>query len=123
MKLFRFLGNVIWFIFTGLVSAIGFFLLGLLWCITIIGIPFGLQCFKYAKLVLWPMGKVVDSNFGAHPIANVLWFIFGGFGLALTFLFEGLVYCVSIIGIPFGLQCFKFAKLSMFPFGGKITSK
>ena len=122
MKLFRFLGNVIWFLLTGLFSAIGYFLLGIIWCITIIGIPFGLQCFKYAKLCLWPMGKTVESEFKAHPIANVLWFIFGGFFLALGFLFEGLLYCVTIVGIPFGLQCFKFAKLSLSPFGAKVEA-
>ena len=65
------IGNVLWFIFTGFFSAIGYFFLGLIWCVTIIGIPFGLQCFKFAKLTLWPFGKEVESHFDKHPLANI----------------------------------------------------
>ena len=115
------IGNILWFLFTGLGSAIGYFFIGLIWCITIIGIPFGKQCFKMAGLVLWPFGKTVNSNFGAHPIANVIWIIFGGFGLALSFLFTGLIWCITIIGIPFGKQCFKLAALSLTPSGATIS--
>ncbi len=116
------IANLLWFFFTGLSTAIGYFVLGLLCCITIIGIPFGLQAFKMAKLVIWPFGKTAVTNFSKHPIANVLWFIFGGFGLALGFLFAGVIWCCTIIGIPFGLQAFKFAKLSAFPFGATIET-
>ena len=115
------IGNIIWFLFVGLGSAIGFFLEGLLWCITIIGIPFGKQAFKLARLMLWPMGTKVETNFGAHPIANVIWLVFGGFGLALGFVFAGIFFCITIIGIPFGKQCFKLAGLSAIPFGAKLS--
>lgn len=114
------IGNILWFIFTGLASALACFFIGLVWCITIIGIPFGKQCFKMAGLFLWPFGKIVRSNFGAHPIANILWIIFGGVELAIGFVFVGIIWCITIIGIPFGKQCFKLAALSIAPFGATI---
>ena len=116
----KLIANLIWILLTGLASAIMYFVLGLVWCITIIGIPFGLQAFKFARLAIWPFGSKVKTNFGKHPIANVIWLIFGGFGSALGFLFMGIFYCITIIGIPFGLQAFKFAKLSCMPFGAVI---
>jgi len=119
--LMKTIGNVIWFLFTGLWAGIGWFLLGLIWCITIIGIPFGKQCFKLANLAVWPFGATVNCNFGSHPIANVIWFIFGGFGLWIGFILAGLIWCITIIGIPFGRQCFKLAKLSAFPFGATVS--
>ncbi len=118
--LMKFIGNILWFFFTGFWTAIAYLMLGILWCVTVIGIPFGLQAFKMAKLAIWPMGKKINGNFGKHPIANILWFIFGGFGVALSYLFLGLVWCVTVIGIPFGLQAFKMAKLAVFPFGATI---
>ena len=117
----RFLGNLIWFLFGGLGGALSFFFTGLLWCITIIGIPFGKQSFKLAGLVLAPFGKTVNGNFGSHPIANLIWFIFGGFAMAIGYLFVGLFFCITIIGIPFGKQAFKLAKLAAFPFGAKVV--
>ena len=114
------IGNILWIIFTGLYSSIVYFLLGIIWCITIIGIPFGKQCFKFARLAIWPFGSTVDTNFGKHPIANVLWIIFGGLEMAACFFVIGIIWCITIIGIPFGKQCFKFAKLSFMPFGATI---
>ena len=77
--------------------------------------------FKLAKLSFWPIGATVDTDFGAHPIANVIWLIFGGIGLALGYLFVGVLWCITIIGIPFGKQCFKLAKLAATPFGAKVA--
>ncbi len=114
------LGNILWFIFTGLWGAIAYFLLGVLWCITIIGIPFGKQCFKIAGLIIWPIGKNVNTHFDKHPIANIIWLLLGGFELAVGFLFAGLLWCITIIGIPFGKQCFKLAQLSLLPFGANF---
>ena len=122
MGCFRVLGNLLWIIFTGLWSAILYFFLGILWCITIIGIPFGLQSFKFARLFIWPFGSHVQGNFGKHPIANIIWMIFGGLFSALGFLLLGLIWCITIVGIPFGLQCFKLAKLALAPFGAEITT-
>ena len=111
------LGNILWFILVGLWSGISYFFLGIFWCITLIGIPFGKQCFKIARLMFLPFGKTINTNFGKHPIANIIWIIFGGLELAIGFLFAGLLFCITIIGIPFGKQCFKLAKLSLIPFG------
>lgn len=111
------LGNILWFILVGLWEGISYFFLGLIWCVTIIGIPFGLQCFKLSKLMFLPFGKTIKTDFGKHPIANILWLVFGGLGLAFGFLLAGVVLCITIIGIPFGKQCFKLAKLSCIPFG------
>ena len=88
--------------------------------ITIIGIPFGKQCFKFAKLSAFPFGKSVDENFGSHPIANVIWLLLGGLEMAIGFFFIGLIWCITIVGIPFGKQCFKLALLSLAPFGAQI---
>ena len=114
-------GNILWLLFTGLASGIGCFFMGLIWCITIVGIPFGLQCFKMGGLVLAPFGKKVNGRFGSHPIANLIWFIFGGFALAITYFFIGLVICITVVGIPFGIQCLKLAKLAAFPFGARVN--
>ena len=73
----RFIGNIIWFVFIGFFEAIAWFILGLLWCITIVGIPFGRECFKIASLIIWPFGKDVHTHFDKHPIANIIWLIFG----------------------------------------------
>ena len=117
----KLIGNLIWIILTGFASALMYLFLGIIWCITIIGIPFGLQAFKLARLSFAPFGAKVNTNFGKHPIANIIWFIFGGFGLTLAYLFSGLFYCITIIGIPFGLQAFKLAKLAFSPFGAQIN--
>ncbi len=116
----RTIGNILWFLFTGLASGLGWFFIGVFWCITIIGIPFGKQAFKMAGLAFFPFGKTVNKHFGKHPIANVIWIIFGGFGLALGYLLTGVLWCITIIGIPFGKQCFKLASLSIAPFGATI---
>lgn len=115
------IGNILWFVFTGCISALIWFLVGLVLCITVIGIPFGKQCFKLARLSLWPFGKSVSGNFGKHPLANVIWFIFGGFTLCLAYFCAGLFWCITILGIPFGKQCFKLGQLAAFPFGSKVS--
>ncbi len=116
----RTIGNILWMLFFGLWSAVVWFLMGVLWCITIIGIPFGKQCFKFAGLVFWPFKKDVDMNFGKHPIANIIWIIFGGLELAMAYVVGGAICCITIIGIPFGKQCFKLATLSLAPFGARV---
>ena len=114
------LGNIIWFILVGLWAAIGYFLGGIILCITIIGIPFGKQLFKLARLMIWPFGRVINTDFGKHPFANLFWLLFGGLGEALGFFIVGVILCITIIGIPFGKQCFKLSRLSLAPFGSTI---
>ncbi|MCD5001589.1 YccF domain-containing protein [Enterococcus saccharolyticus] len=119
----KLLGNLIWLIFGGLVGALGWFLAGLLWSITIIGIPIGVQCFKLAGLSLWPFGKeVVYSDSSVSLLINIIWLIISGLPLALAHIASGIVLCLTIIGIPFGKQSFKLAKLALMPFGARVVS-
>ena len=115
------LANIIWFIFGGLYIGLAWVILGVLLCITILGIPLGRQCFKAASISFMPFGKRVKCNFDKHPISNVLWAILVGWEFALGYLFSGLICCVTVIGIPIGIQSFKLMKLAFLPFGAVIT--
>ena len=117
----RFLGNLFWLLFGGLLSGLGWVLAGCLWCITIIGIPWGIQCFKFSKLSFCPFGKEVE--YGGGPVsllANVIWLIGSGLPLALENAAFGLILCMTIVGIPFGMQFFKIAELALMPFGAEV---
>lgn len=118
----NFIGNIIWLVFGGILAAILWLIAGLILCLTIIGIPFGLQCFKIAQFVLWPFGREIElGDFGVGGLLlNIIWLIFLGWELAITHLVIGVIFCITIIGIPFGLQHFKFALLGLIPFGAKI---
>lgn len=119
----NFLGNLIWLIFGGVTGAISWFLAGCLWCVTIIGIPVGLQCFKIAGLSLWPFGKqVIYSNSSMSLLVNIIWLIVSGLPLAIGHFISGLLLCITIIGIPFGRQSFKLAQLALMPFGARVVS-
>lgn len=121
----KFLGNILWLILGGLVVSLYYALMGILFCITVIGIPFGLQLIKMAGLALWPFGRDVhsDTNDGGclAIIMNVIWIIFGGIEIALLHIGFGIVCCLTIVGIPFGMQHFKMAILAFVPFGKKIS--
>lgn len=118
----RTLGNLIWFLVAGLWLALGWLAAGLLWCITIFGIPVGVQCFKFAKLALWPFGKQLVFGGGlGSAILNVLWIVVSGVPLAIEAVLVGLVLCITIVGIPFGKQCFKLAQLALMPFGTHVV--
>lgn len=115
------IGNVLWFIFGGIVLGISWTVAGLLWCITIVGIPVGVQCFKFAGLAFFPFGKEVHFGGGVVSLLlNILWLIFSGIPLAIEATAVGVVFCITIIGIPFGKQCFKIAKLALMPFGASV---
>ncbi len=121
----KLLGNIIWILFGGLFIALYYFMFGLLLCLTVVGIPFGLQLMKIAGFALWPFGHEVQAgpqDSGCLSVCmNILWIIFGGIEIALTHLGLGVVFCVTIIGIPFGLQHFKMALLALVPFGKIIV--
>ncbi|MDR0796302.1 MAG: YccF domain-containing protein [Tannerella sp.] len=120
----KLLGNLIWLIFGGLITAIEYVIASFLLMITIIGIPFGFQSLKLAMLALWPFGsKVVDNGSSGclSVIMNVVWIILGGFCICLTHLFFGILLWITVIGIPFGNQHFKMAKLALSPFGKDIV--
>ncbi|HET6557484.1 MAG TPA: YccF domain-containing protein [Prolixibacteraceae bacterium] len=119
------LGNLIWLIFGGFLVFLEYMVAGFLLCITIIGIPFGLQAFKLAMLALWPFGKRIelyDSAPGClSTLMNLLWLIIGGIWIALTHLVFGILLTITIIGFPWGKQHFKLLSLALTPFGRKIV--
>ena len=122
MKYMLLIGNILWFLLGGFVSGMAWVLSGAVWCITIIGIPYGLQCFKFAGLSFWPFGRRIEYGGGAVSfIVKVIWFLLNGWWMALGNLAIGCVWCITIIGIPFGIQFFKIAKLSLSPFGATIV--
>jgi len=122
----KLIGNILWILFGGFLLALEYFFLGLFWCITIIGIPLGLQLFKIAGLSLWPFGRVVRPKQQAVGCLstgmNIVWFLLGGLLIALEHAIIGLLFCITIIGIPFGKQHFKLAAIALTPFGHEITS-
>ncbi len=115
------IGNILWFVFGGFFSGLGWLLAGCLWCITIIGIPIGRQCFKFAGLAFFPFGKEIVYGGGTISLlANILWLIISGIPMAVGNFLTGCLWCITIIGIPFGRQFFKIAKLSLMPFGASV---
>jgi uncharacterized membrane protein YccF (DUF307 family) len=119
-----FLGNIIWLICGGLFSALGYFIAGIVFCFTIIGIPFGIQCFKIAGLVLMPFGRRVVSNPGSSgclsTIFNIIWIFTGGLYTAIIHLFFAFLLAITIIGIPFAKQHLKLMELTLAPFGKDV---
>jgi uncharacterized membrane protein YccF (DUF307 family) len=121
----NFLGNIIWLIFGGLLAALGYIFGGFVLCITIIGIPWGLQCFKLAGLVLWPFGKKIintSSSSGCLSLlCNIIWLLSGGLYTAIVHLVFALILFITIIGIPFARQHLKLVELSLMPFGKQVV--
>ncbi len=118
----RLLGNLLWIVFGGFLSALGWLMAGCIWCITIIGIPIGLQCFKLSSISLNPFGKEVEYEGGSVSfLLNVLWFLISGWELALGNFLLGVLLCITIVGIPFGKQFFKIAKTALRPFGAIVV--
>ena len=119
------LGNIIWLVFGGALIAVEYVISSVAMMVTIIGIPFGLQTLKLAVLALWPFGSEVrpcPGNPGClSTIMNIIWFFVGGFWIALTHLAFGVLFAITIIGIPFALQHFKLAGLALTPFGREIV--
>lgn len=117
--------NILWIFFGGgLVIAFEYMLAGLLLCLTVVGIPAGLQCFKIAVFGLAPFGRtsVEDGSAGAVSFAfNVVWFLIAGVWIFVSHVLLGVSLCVTVIGIPFGIQHFKLAFLALAPFGKDIV--
>lgn len=122
----NFLGNLIWLIFGGLVIAIEYFIGSILLMITIVGIPFGLQTLKMGALALWPFGRDTRVHSRAsgclYILMNIFWLLCGGLWIAITHALFGLLLCITIIGIPFGLQHFKLTAIALNPFGRDIAN-
>ena len=118
------LGNILWLVFGGIVIALIYYLVGLLMCITIIGIPFGVQLFKLGTYALWPFGHELVNAPGEpgclSVVMNLIWVLCGWWEVALLHLVCGLLFFVTIVGIPWCLQHLKMAISSIFPFGKEI---
>ena len=118
------IGNILWVVFGGIILSLGYLFGGLVLCLTIVGIPFGVQIMKLGLFALWPFGGEVVQNktpMGCLQILlNVLWIIFGGIEVAIGHLTMGVIFCITIVGIPFGLQHFKLMMLALMPFGHTI---
>lgn len=120
----RLIGNILWLIIAGWSLFLGWIVAGVIACITIIGIPFGLQAFKVALYVIWPFGRTVVHRGDAGALSvvgNVVWVIFAGWWLALETIVAGVLLCITIIGIPFGVACFKMLPIVFRPFGREIV--
>src|SRR5512137_2274306 len=122
----KILGNLVWLIFGGIIIAIEYFIGSILLMVTIIGIPFGLQTLKMAALAIWPFGRDTRVHSRAsgclYILMNILWLLTGGLWIAVTHTVFGLILCITIIGIPFGLQHFKLTAIALSPFGRDIIS-
>ena len=117
--------NILWVIFGGLEAAIGYLVSSLVLMATIVGIPFGLQTLKLAWVALWPFGKDIHNDGWPSGclagIMNVIWWFVGGIAIAVNHLIWGIVYSITIIGLPFGLMNFKLMLLALFPFGKTVN--
>lgn len=118
----RTIGNIIWIVFGGLATAVWWAFLGIFFHITIVGIPLGRISFRMAALTLTPFGKRVEYGGGAPSlIANIVWIVIAGLPAAIAYVLLGCIYCVTVVGVPFGMQLFKMAKLSLMPFGSSLV--
>ena len=122
----RIIGNLIWLIFGGLLIAIEYLVGSILLMVTIVGIPFGIQTLKIAALAIWPFGRDTRVHARAsgclYILMNILWLLCGGLWIAVTHAVFGLILCITIIGIPFGLQHFKLTAIALNPFGRDIVN-
>ncbi len=116
--------NILWIILGGFITCVEYIIASLLLMVTIVGIPFGLQTLKLSMLALCPFGRQVRSapNDGGClcVLMNVIWILVGGIWISLSHLVFGVILCITVIGIPFGLQHFKLAGLALTPFGKEI---
>ncbi|MFB9839489.1 YccF domain-containing protein [Actinoallomurus acaciae] len=120
----RTLLNLIWLVLSGLWMALGYFLAGIICCVLIVTIPFGVAAFRIGAFALWPFGRTVVRKPSAgvmSTIGNVIWIVVAGLWLAIGHLLSGIALCVTIIGIPLGLANFKLIPVSLMPLGADIV--
>jgi len=120
----RLIGNLIWLVFSGFWLAITYFIAGVIMCVLIITIPFGLQAFKLANFSLWPFGRTVvekPTAGAASLIGNVIWILVCGVPLVIMHLVTAVVLAVTIIGIPLAIGNLKMIPISLVPFGKEIV--
>lgn len=118
----RILGNLVWFVFGGAIIGILWGIAGVMWVISVIGSPISKQCFKISRLYFCPFGKTVMFKGGAGSfLLNMIWVATTGLELAVEVTVIGIIFCITIVGIPFGRRYFKIARLALTPFGAKVT--
>lgn len=120
----RTLGNLLWLILAGWWLALGYLLAGIIACVLIITIPFGIASFRLAAYVLWPFGRRTEFRRGVGPLAmigNIIWILVLGWELAVAHVVAGLLLCITIVGIPFGIACWKMIPLALLPLGQQIV--
>ncbi|AIA04340.1 YccF domain-containing protein [Streptomyces noursei] len=120
----KFILNILWLVLCGFWMALGYVLAGVICCILIVTIPFGIASFRIAGYALWPFGRTTverrDAGAGS-VIGNIVWIVFAGWWLALGHVITGIALCVTIIGIPFGIANFKMIPISLVPLGREIV--
>src|SRR5438552_5355463 len=123
----RLVGNILWLVLAGFWLAIGYVIAGIINTIFIITIPFAIQSFKLAGLALWPFGKVVvvrqDRNAAIGCLGNAIWLVTAGVWLAIGHVITGLLLCLTVVGIPFGIASFRMAGLALAPFGKQVMAR
>jgi uncharacterized membrane protein YccF (DUF307 family) len=120
----RTLLNLIWLVLHGWLLALAYALAGLLACLLVVTIPFGIAAFRLAGFVVWPFGRTTVRAPGAgvaSALGNLVWFLVAGWWLALVHVVAGIAFCVTIIGIPFGIASFKLAGVGLFPLGKRVV--
>ena len=116
--------NILWLVLCGFWMAIGYVIAGIICCVLIITIPFGIASFRIANYALWPFGRTMERKPTAgvpSVIGNVVWFVFAGLWLAIGHLLTGIALCITIIGIPLGIASVKMIPISMTPLGYRIV--
>jgi len=116
--------NVIWLVLCGIWMALGYDVAGIICCILIITIPFGIASFRMANYALWPFGRSVVRKPTAGVmslIGNIIWLLLAGIWLAIGHITTGLAMCLTIIGIPLGIASFKMVPVSLLPLGAEIV--
>ena len=120
-----FIGNLFWLIFGGFIAGLGYIIGGLLLCITIVGIPFGMQSIKIGVATFTPFGKEIreaaNVNSPLRVIFNIIWLVLFGWEIAIAHLVGAIILAITVIGIPFALQHIKLIPLALFPFGRELS--
>jgi len=120
----KLIGNILWLFFGGIIIALIYYIVGLLMCITIVGIPFGVQLFKLGTYALWPFGHELvyrpNEPGCLSSLMNLMWILLGWWEIAILHFSFGLLFCITIVGIPWGLKHFNLALASVFPFGKEV---
>ena len=120
----RTIGNILWFVLAGWWLALLYVVAGIIACVLIITIPFGIASFRLASFVLWPFGRTTvwrqDAGFWSI-VGNIVWILLLGWELAIGHLIAGALLCITIVGIPFGIACWKMIPLALLPLGQQVV--